>query len=1037
MREMKKRIIFNILVAMAILLCAIPAAAQGAYAAVDYVAVNTDTNRSYINFKDAYEKAGDGNTIKLLKDIGISGHDWFYIKKPVTFDLNGHTITGDTDEATIAVNSDQSRKKSRIYTNSGILTITDSSSGKTGAIINNSENAEASAIRIYNNSNAPRPELIINAGRIEGRNYGISALGARGCDITINGGVIKGDKKSVYIKTWGNFNINGGYFSDDAGNSSFTLPDNKILGRIGGEGAYKDYYELKEITAKNDGPGSKKDKLYASLEEAVNDAEEGDTIKLMRDLDFENSGFVSSGTYTLDLNGHKISGDGIQGKSGYSFRAVLFVTDGTLTVTDGSAEGKGEIDCTYSGSPGFASCIACGFDENTTAKVILKKGLLTSDSGCGIYSSRGEVSIEGGTIGSSAYAAVETYNAKLTILVDSTVIKGAPDAIISDGTTVIKGGTVKSEGQSADTAIRVKGGELSISGGTMSGPHGIEVIEGEVEFTNDSTSTLIGSVNKFSTFKKTGGTVKINGGRFSDDAGNGEGFILPAHKSLQPEGEYYVLKDKDPVITVDMGEGHAEFARRWAATLEKNIPDCEVVTEGNAVKFYYTTSGDRSVGTIQGELNSNLYEYYKSAGGKDNDQILGEYTLGQKTINNYESFDDVNNEMSASTEKISDRQTYYVLWEKPIKNIEYSVKKPVCGQSAGEYAPELSIKGKMVSHLNSSWLKSDGSGSFTATFEGEKEYWLSSKLQAKFGYYCDPDMTVAVSGGSLVNKDSIPEVQNNPLIETHTVTVYTSVTADHNWAGNSCSACEKTRESGSGGGSGNDGGSGSADDSTDTDVQQVVDKIGELRAPYDEAKVREAREAYDKLTAEQKDDSKVKEALKKLEEAEAAIESEKDQKAANAVSGMIAALPDDPSQAKADDVANAVSAYKALSDNAKALITEDELAKLQEALDYPASISKTGFRSVKTKKGKKAVITWKKKASADGYQIYCKAKGVKAKKVNINSVKTLKKTVKNLKSGKVYSFRICPYTKVENLSTGKMKTVYGKWSETKKVKAKK
>ena len=185
------------------------------------------------------------------------------------------------------------------------------------------------------------------------------------------------------------------------------------------------------------------------------------------------------------------------------------------------------------------------------------------------------------------------------------------------------------------------------------------MIKGEVEFTNDSTSTLIGSVN---TFIKTGGTVNINGGRFSDDAGNGEGFILPAHKSLQAEGGYYVLKDSDPVITVDMGEGHADFARGWAVSLQEKIPGCDVVTEGNAVKFYYTNSGNRSVGTVQGELNNNLYSYYKSAGRKDNEQILGTYTLGQKTINNYESFDDVNNEMSTSTAALSDRQTLKPLY---------------------------------------------------------------------------------------------------------------------------------------------------------------------------------------------------------------------------------------------------------------------------------------------------------------------------------------------------------------------------------------
>ena len=82
-------------------------------------------------------------------------------------------------------------------------------------------------------------------------------------------------------------------------------------------------------------------------------------------------------------------------------------------------------------------------------------------------------------------------------------------------------------------------------------------------------------------------------------------------------------------------------------------------------------------------------------------------------------------------------------------------------------------------------------------------------------------------------------------------------------------------------------------------------------------------------------------------------------------------------------------------------------------------------------------LKWKKKSSADGYQLYYKAKGTKAKKVTINNVKTVKKTVKKLKAGKKYSFKIRTFNKVEDLKTGKLIKVYGKWSGVKKAKAKK
>ena len=60
-----------------------------------------------------------------------------------------------------------------------------------------------------------------------------------------------------------------------------------------------------------------------------------------------------------------------------------------------------------------------------------------------------------------------------------------------------------------------------------------------------------------------------------------------------------------------------------------------------------------------------------------------------------------------------------------------------------------------------------------------------------------------------------------------------------------------------------------------------------------------------------------------------------------------------------------------------------------------------------------------------------------SKKVNINSSDKLKTTIKNLKAGKLYKFKIRPFTKVEDLATGDTDKVYGKWSEQLKAKTKK
>ena len=234
-------------------------------------------------------------------------------------------------------------------------------------------------------------------------------------------------------------------------------------------------------------------------------------------------------------------------------------------------------------------------------------------------------------------------------------------------------------------------------------------------------------------------------------------------------------------------------------------------------------------------------------------------------------------------------------------------------------------------------------------------------------------------------------------------------------------------------------------------VDKVVKMINDLPEPdkvtvNDEKAIREAREAYNALSDTERQDSKLTQAVKnKLGDCETALDKAKkadeDQKAADGVSKQIAVLPDDPAKASEADAQAAYGAYMALTDAQKALLSDDAKQKVA-AYKYfyevkYAEAQKVKMSSAKAKKGGKAVVKWKKNKAADGYLLYYKAKGVKAKKVNIKNSKTVKTTVKKLKDGKVYSFKVRSYTKVNDPSTGKTKNVYGKWSKAKKVRAKK
>ena len=113
------------------------------------------------------------------------------------------------------------------------------------------------------------------------------------------------------------------------------------------------------------------------------------------------------------------------------------------------------------------------------------------------------------------------------------------------------------------------------------------------------------------------------------------------------------------------------------------------------------------------------------------------------------------------------------------------------------------------------------------------------------------------------------------------------------------------------------------------------------------------------------------------------------------------------------EVQEVCGAYKRLVEGGYS-IPDPELAKLQAAVDSLARSQTTSMKSVRAKKGKKALVQWKKNANVNGYQLYYKTGGTKAKTVNVNSVNTLKKTVKKLKAKKKYTFKIRTFTEVED-----------------------
>ena len=97
------------------------------------------------------------------------------------------------------------------------------------------------------------------------------------------------------------------------------------------------------------------------------------------------------------------------------------------------------------------------------------------------------------------------------------------------------------------------------------------------------------------------------------------------------------------------------------------------------------------------------------------------------------------------------------------------------------------------------------------------------------------------------------------------------------------------------------------------------------------------------------------------------------------------------------------------------------------------SPSKASAPSLKTLRGRKLKVSWKKDSRATGYQVqYCASKAFKkgVKTITISRNKTITRTISKLTKGKRYYVRVRAYKSVKvNKKTQKL---YGAWSSVKR-----
>ena len=265
--------------------------------------------------------------------------------------------------------------------------------------------------------------------------------------------------------------------------------------------------------AKIDGTG------YATLQEAVNAANNGQTIVLQSDVVLTASLNVAvNKTVTLDLNSYKITAD-MNGPH-------MICNAGNLTITDSSANKTGEI-------------AKIGAETNF-GFVIENHGTMTLDR-CKISST----SVKSSAIENGWYtASANTAGTSCTMTIQNAEVvsvnaDGGLYTVKNDdyGVMVINGGVFTNSVAGAGAVLNWN--DLTINGGTFTGASAVRTLKsGSSDFETGKSQikngTFNGGIDTLDGYK-TGITIAVTGGTFSTDVTE----YLAEGKILQKNGDTY------------------------------------------------------------------------------------------------------------------------------------------------------------------------------------------------------------------------------------------------------------------------------------------------------------------------------------------------------------------------------------------------------------------------------------------------------------------------------------------------------------------
>ena len=369
--------------------------------------------KQYASLYDAVHAVKRGGTVKLLADA--ESPYTLVCSGKVTFDLGEYTITNTnksgiasvikaTNGAVVTVNATTgginagsgATNNYAFYANSGTIIINGGN-----YTVGLDKNGDGNAIAYADKAWGKGPGTIrVNGGTFEaaaaknGHSYVLNAKDNNGCTIEVKGGTFKNfDPSNNICEGEGTNFVAAGYAVTAVENGSDTL------------------YTVSQAVAQ---VGTK---AFASLQAAIDAAQDGETVTLLTDVE-QNTQLAISKSITLDLNDKTIKNT--QDIWGDNTVAILSITNGAkVTIT-----GDGAIDA----------------KENDCYTINVVKGDLTIENGTFygnvsvVQVQEGTLSVKGGTF--DLHQKWEGSSKYLFNCIDDAYASGSANVAISGGTFV-------------------------------------------------------------------------------------------------------------------------------------------------------------------------------------------------------------------------------------------------------------------------------------------------------------------------------------------------------------------------------------------------------------------------------------------------------------------------------------------------------------------------------------------------------------------------------------------------------------------------